>query len=252
LAVARWISASFGVFGVCALLTGQSFEVASVRENVVDDPFTDYVPRRSGDRITMHNSQLVAVVAWAYGLTNSNYQLVAGQWQKELWDSYDIEARAPGAVGEEDLRLMFQGLLRERFRLKVHRETRELAAYDLVVARSGAKLTAAPVRSVKNSIGFGGSSSWVEITDGGPRLIGRGASMEELAVVLTGKMGAPVRDRTGIAGGFDYSVAFSSGVEASEAPVLPTAIQELGLRLEKSKGLFEVLVVDGVEKASEN
>ena len=76
--------------------------------------------------------------------------------------------------------------------------------------------------------------------------------MEELAVVLTGKMGAPVQDRTGIAGGFDYSVAFSSGVEASEAPVLPTAIRELGLRLEKSKGLFGVLVVDGLEKASEN
>ncbi len=76
--------------------------------------------------------------------------------------------------------------------------------------------------------------------------------MEELAVVLTGKMEAPVRNRTGIAGGFDYSVVFSSGVEASEAPVLPTAIRELGLRLEKSKGSFEVLVVDGVEKASEN
>ena len=202
----------------------------------------------------MHNSQLVSIVAWAYGLTNSNYQLVAGRWQKELWEhSYDIEARAPGAVGEEDLRRMFQGLLRERFRLKVHRETRELAAYDLVVAGSGAKLTRAPVRAVKNSLGFGGSSSWVELTDGGGRrLVGRGASMEELAVVLTGKVGAPVRDRTGIAGGFDYSVAFSSGVEASEAPVLPTAIRELGLRLEKSKGLFEVLVVDGLEKASEN
>ncbi len=202
----------------------------------------------------MHNSQLVSVVAWAYGLTNSNYQLVAGRWEKDLWEhSYDIEARAPGTASEDDLRRMFQTLLEERFRMKVHREKRELPAYDLVVARNGARLTPAPVRAVKNSVGFGGSSSWVELTgDGGRRLVGRGASMEELTVVLTGKIGAPVRDLTGIAGGFDFSVAFSSGVEASDAPVLTTAIRELGLSLEKSKGLFEVLVVDRLEKASGN
>jgi uncharacterized protein (TIGR03435 family) len=148
---------------------------------------------------------------------------------------------------------MFQTLLEDRFSLKVHRETRELAAYDLTVVRSGPKLTPAPVRAVKNSIGLGGSSSWVVLTaSGGLRLVGRGASMEELAVVLTGKMGAPVRDRTGLQGAFDYSVAFSGGVEASDLPGLTTAIHELGLNLKKSRGEFEVLVIDRLERPSEN
>jgi uncharacterized protein (TIGR03435 family) len=249
----------------CALLSGQaartrpSFEVASVRENLIDFPndprytgLTDYVPRRSGDRISMRNSDLVSILSWAYHLTNANYELVAGRWEKNLWVAYDIEARAPGPPGDDDLRRMFQTLLEDRFNLKVHRETRELAAYDLVVLRGGPKLTLAPERPVKNSIGFGGSSCWIELAGGGSRLVGRGASMEELAVVLTGKMGAPVRDRTGITGSFDYGVAFSNGVDASDAPFLTTAVHELGLNLEKARGKFEVLVIDRLEKPSDN
>lgn len=247
------------VTSLCSFLSAQpagnrpSFEVASVRENRIDDPLTDYVPRRSGDRITMHNSQLASILAWAYRLTNIDYQLVGSRWEKNLYDSYDIEARAPGSPGDDDLRRMFQTLLENRFHLTVHRETRELSAYDLVVARGGAKLKPAPSRRVKSSIGYGGSSSWVELTgNGGLRLIGRGASMEELAVVLTGKTGAPVQDRTGLTGAFDYSVAFSSGIEVSDAPVLTTAIRELGLNLKKTRGEFEVLVIDHLEKPSGN
>jgi uncharacterized protein (TIGR03435 family) len=55
-----------------------------------------------------------------------------------------------------------------------------------------------------------------------------------------------------ITGAFDYSVAFSSGVEASDAPVLTTAIHELGLNPEKTRGNFEVLVIDHLEKSSDN
>jgi uncharacterized protein (TIGR03435 family) len=192
-------------------------------------------------------------VSWAYHLTNSNYQLIAGQWEKFLWDDYDIEARAPGSPGDDDLRQMFQTMLEARFRLSAHRETRELAAYDLVVAKGGSKLMPAPARPVKHSIGSGGSSSWVELTGNGGRvLVGVGASMEELAVVLTGKMDAPVRDRTALSGAFDYRVAFSSGIDKSDAPVLTTAIRELGLNLAKSRGEFEVLVIDHLEKPTAN
>ena len=76
--------------------------------------------------------------------------------------------------------------------------------------------------------------------------------MQELAVVLSSRMRAPVQDRTGLPGLFDYNVAFSSGVDASTEPVLPTAIRGLGLNLAKSKGRFEVLVIDHVEKPSGN
>jgi uncharacterized protein (TIGR03435 family) len=73
-----------------------------------------------------------------------------------------------------------------------------------------------------------------------------------MVVVLTRQMRAPVRDRTGITGIYDYDLAFSTGVDGSEKPVLTTAIHDLGLSLEKSKGAFEVLVIDHVEKAVAN
>jgi uncharacterized protein (TIGR03435 family) len=65
-------------------------------------------------------------------------------------------------------------------------------------------------------------------------------------------MKAPVVNRTGISGEFDYKVLFSSGVDASDAPVLTTAIHELGLNIEKTTGSFEVLVIDNASKPNGN
>ena len=202
----------------------------------------------------MHNASLDRVIAWAFHLANPNYQLVSGPWEKMLWDSYDIQAVVAGSPGEDALRLMFRTLLEDRFGLKVRRETRELSAYDLVIARGGAKLVPSQP-GPKRSIARGGSSSWVELTgNGGLLLTGRGASMEELAVVVTRMVNVPVRDRTGIAGVFDYRVKFSSGVDESDAPVLTTAIHGLGLNLgENQRSTFRVVtVIDNLEKLSGN
>jgi uncharacterized protein (TIGR03435 family) len=229
-----------------------SFEVASVKAMLVDDPKSDYVPRRSGDRVTMHNVSLWTMIAWAYRLTNPDYQLVAPPGDKLFQDDYDIQAIAPGSPGDDDLRLMFQTLLEDRFQLKVHRENGELTAYDLVVAKGGSKLVAAPARAFKPGIGYGSSSSWGEFRADGKHLVGKSASVEEMVVVLTRQMRAPVRDRTGITGKYDYDVAFSTGVDGSDKPVLATAIHDLGLNLEKTKDRFEVLVIDHVEKPAAN
>ncbi len=229
-----------------------SFEVASVKAMLADDPNSDFVPRRSGNRITMHNAALGTMIAWAYHLTNAEYQLVAAPTEKHLWDDYDIQALAPGSPNDDDLRMMFQTLLEDRFQLKMHREKRELAAYNLVVAKDGPKLVAAPSRSFKPAMGFGGSSSWAEFRGDGKHLVGKSASMEEMVAVLTTQMNAPVRDRTGIAGTYDFDVAFSTGVDGSDKPVLAAAIRDLGLHLEKSKGTFEVLVIDHLQKPTSN
>jgi uncharacterized protein (TIGR03435 family) len=229
-----------------------SFEVASVKAMLVDDPRSDFVPRRSGDRVTMHNASLWTMIAWAYHLTNADYQLVAGPGEKLLIDDYDIQAIAPGSPGDDELRMMFQTLLEDRFQLKVHRETRELTAYDLVVAKGGPRLVAAPARDFKPGIGYGSSSSWAAFRADGKHFVGKSASVEEMVVVLTAQMRAPVRDRTGLTGTYDFDVAFSTGVDGSDKPVLTTAIHDLGLSLEKSKGVFEVLVIDHVEKPAAN
>jgi len=229
-----------------------TFEVATVNAVLADDPNTDFVPRQSGGRITMRNAALVTIIAWAYRLTNAEYQLVAPPKEKRLWDNYDIQAVAPGSPNDDDLRLMFQTLLEDRFQLKVHWEKRELPAYDLVVAKGGPKLVASPPRSFKPGYGFGSSSSWAEFRGDGKHLVGKSASLEEMVVALTRQMGVPVRDRTGIAGTYDFDVAFSTGVDGSEKPVLTTAIHDLGLNLEKSRGTFDVLVVDQFQKPGSN
>jgi uncharacterized protein (TIGR03435 family) len=229
-----------------------SFEVASVKAMLVDDPVADYVPRRSGDRIMFHSVSLWTMIAWAYHLTNADYQLVAPPTEKNLSDDYDIQALAPGSPSDDDLRLMFQALLEDRFQLKVHRETRELTAYDLVVAKGGSKLVASPARDFKPGYGYGSSSSWGEFRADGKHFVGKSASMAEMVVVLTAQMRAPVRDRTGLTGTYDFDVAFSTGVDGSDKPVLTTAIRDLGLSLEKSKGTFEVLVIDHVERPAAN
>ena len=229
-----------------------AFEVISVKENP-GSPYQDDVPQRSGDRVTMRCARLTSMIAWAYRLTNPNYEIVTGPYEKQFWDTWDIAALTHDGTNDDDLRLMFRNLLEERFALKVHRERREMAAYDLVVAKSGAKLTQAPQRPMKNSVAAGGISSWIEILGHGTQQVtGRGASMDELAIVLTRRMQAPVVNRTEIPGEFDYAVKFSSGVDESDAPVLTTAIHELGLNLEKTSGAFEVLVVDHVAKPSAN
>ncbi len=200
----------------------------------------------------MHNASLWTMIAWAYHLTNADYQLVAPPTEKIVWDDYDIQALAPGSPSDDDLRLMFQTLLEDRFQLKMHREMRELTAYDLVVAKGGPKLVAAPVRSYKPGIGYGSSSSWGEFRPDGKHLVGKSASVEEMVVVLTTQMRAPVRDRTGITGTYDYDLAFSTGVDGSDRPVLTTAIRDLGLMLETTRDTFEVLVIDHVEKPAVN
>jgi len=236
--------------------TGQkrpSFEVASVKAMTDSDPNSDLVPRRLGDQVTMHSVPLQTIIAWAYRLGNPDYQLVPGIWEKILFsEDCDIQALAPGLPSDDELRLMFQALLEDRFQLKIHKEMRDLEAYDLVVARGGSKLVPAPPRAAKHSVGFGGISSWAAFRNDGKHLVGVGASMEEMVVVLTRQMRAPVRDRTGIAGVFDFDVAFSTGVDSSEKPVLATAIHDLGLNLEKTRGSFEVMVIDRLERPSGN
>jgi uncharacterized protein (TIGR03435 family) len=189
---------------------------------------------------------LRTIIAWAYHLTNAEYELVMAPTEKVLWDDYDIQALAPGSPTDNDLRMMFQTLLEDRFQLKFHREKRELPAYDPVVAKGGPKLVAAPSRAVKHGIGFGSSACWAEFRDDGKHLVGNSASLEEMVVALTRQMSAPVQDRTGLAGTYDFDVAFSTGVDGADKPVLATAIRDLGLNFEKRKGSFEVMVIDHV------
>jgi uncharacterized protein (TIGR03435 family) len=233
-----------------------SFEVASVRINTTG-MVSDRVPRRSGDRIMMHNMPLSMFVIYAYDVQNPVYQIADTD---PLGDTaFDIDAIAPGAVGDADLRLMFQTLLEDRFQLKVHWETRELAGYDLVVAKGGSRVRPTSPDNkiaVDGNLFPSGTSTVFLARDRVAHLIGKGASMDQLVYALTGRVRAPVRDRTGLTGTFDYDVIFELNdlhVDVNSAPMVTTAIQEeLGLKLERSKVPVKVLLIDRAEKPTAN
>jgi uncharacterized protein (TIGR03435 family) len=250
--VAILVASMSGAFGQSA----PAFEVASVKRNTNNGP-SDRTPRRSGDTVTMHNTQLGSAFMYAYHLTYA-YQFSGNLQLPDGWNWYDFEAKVEGSPTDDQVRLMFQALLQDRFKLKVHREMREIPEYDLVIAKNGPRLKAAQEKSIIAIDGRPlrtGGGGVVMGTDG-RHLAAKGGTMEQIVKSLIGELRAPVVDRTGLTGTFDFDVRFmpeNSPPDAEPGPSIATAIQEeLGLRLEKSKGPVEVVVIEHVEKPSEN
>jgi beta-lactamase regulating signal transducer with metallopeptidase domain len=114
------------------------FEVASIRENT-DNASVSPWPRRSGEFVSMRNTRIFSIIYYAYHLTG-NYQIEGMEPYPEQWLWYDINAKAPKDATDGQIRLMLQSLLADRFKLKLHRETREIPEYELVVYRDKPKL----------------------------------------------------------------------------------------------------------------
>lgn len=228
-----------------------SFEVASVKRSQ-GDRFPDFAPRRSGDRVTMHNVRLASVVIYAYhlehGRATTSYELAGKVELPDAWDIYDIDAIAPGPPADEQLRAMFQTLLETRFQLRFHRETRQLPLYSLEIAKGGPKLKASdPSRTEKES------SKEVGVS----RVGGKGASIEQLIEILSARLDAPIRNATGLQGGkYDFDFRYAAGgnlsVQTSVPDLMGAVREELGLNLRPARGPVSVMVVDQVKKPTEN
>ncbi len=138
--------------------------------------------------------------------------------------------------------LMLQTLLAERFKLTIHRETKEIPIYALVAAKNGPRLQEAKDKDKIGSMSIG-------------RGMLRGqTTLADLARYLSSSADRPVMDRTGLTAGFEINLQWSpdTSPEAS-GPSLFTAVQEqLGLKLESSKGPVELLVIDHAERPSGN
>src|SRR5437016_4089737 len=133
----------------CATAIGQqvgngslAFDVASVKltqyRRPVEGPSYSYVKIVSPGRLVASNASLYECIEWAYQI--KEYQFSGPDWLKSGGQNYDIEAVAPPKTSPEQMRLMLQRLLTERFDMKVHHESRTLAVYELVAAKSGPKL----------------------------------------------------------------------------------------------------------------
>jgi uncharacterized protein (TIGR03435 family) len=198
--------------------------------------------------ISMVNVTLRTAVQWAYDV--KSYQVSAPGWMED--ERYDIAAKSEGRVPTAQLRLMMQSLLAQRFKLAVHRETRELAVFALSIGKGGHKLHVSEGEGeAKLAPGKGGEMS----------LSAQHVPLSRLADLLSGALRAPVVDMTGLTGRYDFAIDLmayipmdadgkpAAGVENDVAGIVSNALQEqLGLKLEAKKTAVETIVVDKAEK----
>jgi uncharacterized protein (TIGR03435 family) len=253
------------------------FDVASVRENKnvdVNAGITmggEFAPNSTMLRVI--NWRIESLIKYAYGVDEA--QIVgAPKWPWptvfviEAKSDSDADAKIAALTKEQqwaEKQHMLQVLLEERFKLKTHWETREGDVYNLVVAKGGPKLGAKgsmpPSADELKSSGGGPVPALSQRNDGeGYDMIAHGCSMGEWSEMLTAQFGRPVIDKTGLTGNYDFVLKYKgrwdrdrSAEDLDPTPPMDRALQEeLGLKVEVAKGPVKVLVVDHVEKPSEN
>jgi uncharacterized protein (TIGR03435 family) len=231
------IRGGFGAIVFSLVLSAQStpgptFEVASVKPAAPSQTPAGRAST-SGDRVTMINTTVSNVIGRAYGV--KFYQIDGPPWI--LTERYDILAKAPDNTPKDQIPLMLQSLLAERFKLTIHRETRELPVYELIVAKPSPKL-----KKTDPSAPFGVDSGHRELR----------TTMPQLADLITRMVGRPVLDKTNLAGWYDLPLELSmeevGGIDKSSRPSIFTSVQESGLKLESRKDPVEIIVVDGGTK----
>jgi uncharacterized protein (TIGR03435 family) len=244
--------------------TFDAFEVATIKSTPPDWHGGRFIRMESAHQFVARNHTLKTLVQAAYNL---NPRAISGGAPWIDSDHYDILAKTPGDVRPnlEEQMSMLRNLLAERFKLTLHREQKELAHYALTVAKSGPKLKESTVSPDASPEGPPPLIFVVALPV--IRLPGRYATMAELASVMQrAALDRPVVDQTGLSGRYDFDLEFVpdesqfggmlgkvAGADDSAKPGLFAALQEqLGLRLEAVKGPIEALVIDRVEKPSEN
>jgi uncharacterized protein (TIGR03435 family) len=222
-----------------------TFEVASVKVNTSGDVEGTIGPRPGGYAAT--NVPLRLLIVRAYGLRA--FQVVGGPGWID-GDRFDVVARAPEGEPSERVLLMLRTLLAERFGLVTHVEAREQPIYALMTAKADARLGP----QLKPSTTECSTGPDVRCTMGGTfmgsggSLKGIGQPLTMLATHLGTAVDRIVQDRSGLDGRYDFELSWSNR-DAGNVPSIFTAVREqLGLRLEPSRGPVDVLVIDRAER----
>lgn len=238
--------------GATALFSQQppEFEVATIK---VHNPSSDGGgPAIAGNHFT-RSGNVKQLLIYAYDL--KNYQVSGGpSWVAQpsvQGDYYDIEAVAEGTapLTQSRARQMLQGLLTQRFHLKLHRETRDEPVYTLFVNKGGPKFKESAPDAVTWSQGAVTQSTVLSTFIK--------SSMDDLVRVLSGAADRPVLNQTQLTGLYDFKLEFArdpaTAISESNASSIFTAVQEqLGLKLESRRAPVEILVIDSAERPTEN
>ncbi len=233
------------------------FEVATIKPSKPDTP-GKIITFRGRALITV-NTTLTDLLSFVQGV-HAEQIANAPAWMAS--DKYDITAQpeATGLPNERQLKAMLQKLFEDRFKLTLHRDKKELAVYALTAGKTAPKLT----RSERDPNGLPGLF-FKQIGN----LQAMNANLSDLAALLQGTvLDRPVVDRSGVAGRYDFTLLWTPdesqfkgmGIrvptptgDPNAPPGLFTAIQEqLGLRLESTRAAADVIVIDRVERPSEN
>lgn len=284
-----------------------TFEVISVKPVDRALMHRNHEGNRLDREIFVDRAELYAYIVGAYVRgsgclmklgTGEACPLIAGaipSWVRT--DRYEVQGKffsnsVPGYSDRQrrsndrrELSLMLQSLLEDRFRLKAHRETRQIPVYALRIGKNGPKLKQSGPGSDQlktgdgNVVEFHGMTGMMSVPgpDGTPRtrLTFKASSMQDAAEALSSYFERPVLDRTGLKGEYDFSIEFDIDPTAPEpdhvdmtsglggqtyinpfrgltSSALSVGLQEIGLKLESTKAPIEILVIDHVERPTEN
>jgi uncharacterized protein (TIGR03435 family) len=237
------------------------FEVASIKPTP-PDTMGRWIRMQNPHEFAARNHTLKTLIAAAYNL---NPHAISGGPTWAGTESFDIVAKAPNEVRPnlDEQMAMLRKLLSDRFQLTFHREKKELQVYALTIGKGGPKLKE--------------STTSPDATPEGPpplifvvspelvRLPGRNATAADLASVLQrAALDYPVLDKTGLTARYDFDLEFTpdetvfggmlgKGSDDSTKPGLLGAIsQQLGLKLEATRGVVDALVIDRATRPSAN
>jgi uncharacterized protein (TIGR03435 family) len=233
----------------------QSFEVASIKPSAPDDRSGRFITMQGAHQFVAKNHTLKTLVMAAYNAPAPG--VIGGPAWFDI-DRFDIVAAAPGESRPPlDVQMaMLRTLLGERFKLAFHREQRDAPVYELTVARGGPTLKETATPSEVQPVLVN------RLFPGRVQLPARNATMSQFASMLQRSvLDRHVLDKTGLSGRYDFDLEWTPDETqfGGQLPPVPTTDtskpdlfaalqQQLGLRLQASKGLVDVIVVDRVER----
>jgi len=238
----------------------KTFEVASIK--LTDPSFTGTLIQTSGPgRVAFRGFTLGDLIGFAFDVDKRlvvGIPKTLGATRYDVVGTSDQSGNPTATFGRNDVRLMLQALLAERFRLVMHRETRDVPVYGLHVVKGGHKLKA-------RSEGDGGAP--LSMLFQGANLPGRNVPISLLADGLQkAVLDRPVIDKTGLQGAFDFDLSWRpdasqfggrggtmpAAADPDRADIFTALQEQLGLRLQPEKGPTAVIVLDAVETPSED
>jgi len=242
------------------------FAVASIKPHKTDQQKFISGGRFTDDGFTATAVTLQWLIGLAYDEPQSRKIAGAPNWLNSDSERYDVEAKMDSSAVDEDLKLrrpqrllarrrMLQALLEDRFKLTLHHETKDLPVFALVIAKNGPKLHEVKAGDPAPTGPFAPNQGHVVRRGGMPFLAWALSESKDIDRVVV--------DKTGLSGIYDFNLEWTPEGKAKRlgdeeaasdfGPSIFTAIeQQLGLRLQSQKGPVEILVIDHVERPSEN